>query len=384
MILDTIYKKSKTGAIVYCKIETINDQIIVETGQVGTTSPISHVTTCKPKNTGKTNTTTGSEQAKLEALAKHAKKIKSGYVLDKSGETNVRLPMKVKSIQDQWKNVIYPCISTPKLNGVNGTYRLENGKLNLYSRGGDIRPEIPHLTPRIISIMSSLKVNEINVELYKHGEHLQDLSSAVTKTNNLSSKLEAHIFDIVTKDDYEARRNAMLYWQARSYPDMINFLIGIICNNQQDIEKHYEECIVKGFEGTVIKNYNGLYQHNIRSSDQFKYKKALDAEYQTIGYNIDKHGHPVWECVCNITPQELEDQHRELTASQGKKLIKLHTFNVKMKGTASERLTMAAIADTLVGQWMKIEYETLSKDNKPLKPVGIAWRKCDIDGNPIE
>ncbi len=361
LILPTMYKKSKTGKVVYCNIIAEEDVTIVETGQVGTDKPTFHQTFCKPKNIGKSNETSGSEQAIAEAIAKAIKKLKSGYVLNPSGETNVRLPMKVKTIQNQWKNVVYPCISTPKLNGVNGTYRLEDGKLNLYSRGGDIRPEIKHLTPRIISIMSSLKVDEINVELYKHGEHLQDLSSAVTKTNDLSSKLEAHIFDIVTENDYETRHNTMLYWQARSYPDMINLLTGVICYNQQDIEDHYNECINEGFEGTVVKNYTGLYKHNERSSDQFKYKKALDAEYKVTGYNLDKHGHPVWICTTGE-----------------------HEFKVKKKGTAEDRLYEASIADKYIGHWLKIEYETLSKDNKPLKPVGIAWRACDADGNPIE
>ena len=387
MTLNTIYKKSKTGAVVYCTISTKDEVITVETGQVGTESPTFHKTICEQKNEGKANETSGSAQAKKEALAKHTKKIKGGYVLEESGETDVRLPMKVKVIEDQWKNVIYPCISTPKLNGVNGTYRLEANGLNLYSRGGDSRPEIPHLTPRIINIMSNMKVKEINVEIYKHGEHLQDLSSAVTKSNELSKQLEAHIFDYwdpIKDPDYKLRREFMLEWESKNGMHQIYFLNGIVCNNQFDIEKHYEECMEKGFEGTVVKNYIGKYTHNERSSNQFKYKKALDAEYQTTGYNIDKHGHPVWECICNITPEELDNQCRELSDREAKKLIKLHTFSVKKKGTAPERLADAAIADTLVGQWLKISYETLSKDLKPLKPIGESWRKCNKQGEPLE
>ncbi|MCD6434867.1 MAG: hypothetical protein J7L15_00540, partial [Clostridiales bacterium] len=80
-----------------------------------------------------------------------------------------------------------------------------------------------------------------------------------------------------------------------------------------------------------------------------------------IGYNIDKHSHPVWICTTGE-----------------------HEFKVKKKGTSADRLCEASIADKYIGQWLKIEYETLSKDNKPLKPVGIAWRSCDADGNPTE
>jgi len=367
-VLETIYKKAKTGKIVYTRISHDYDQIIVETGQVGTSNPIFHYTICKPKNVGKSNETSGSEQAELEAIAKHAKKIKSGYVLDPSGETDVRLPMKVKTIQDQWNNIVYPCISTPKLNGVNGTYRLKNGKLNLTSRGGDPRPEIPHLTPKIIHMMIQLETNEINVELYLHGQHLQDLSSAVTKTNELSSKLQAGIFDIAdTTLDYILRRDIMIDIESMTDISDIYFLNGVTCYDKADIENHYNRCIDEGLEGTVVKNYTGLYKHNERSSDQFKYKKALDAEYIIIGYKLDKHNHAVFECYTD-----------HLLGSKGT------TFKVKMKGTNPERLKVTSEADKYIGKWMKIEYETLSKDNKPLKPVGIAFRECDTNGNPIE
>ena len=362
LILPTMYKKSKTGAIVYCNIVAEEEVTIVETGQVGTNKPTFHQTFCKPKNVGKANETSGSEQAIAEANAKQAKKLKSGYVLDPSGKTNIKLPMKVKTIQDQWKNVIYPCISTPKYNGVNGTYRLEDGKLNLYSRGGDIRPEIPHLNRDILLAMDLLNSKELNVELYIHGEHLQDLSSAVTKTNKLSSKLQAYIFDIADSNEiYKQRLDKLTNASKILLSKNIKFVVGMICEKQDDIEFYYNECIDNELEGTVVKNYNGYYQHGTRSSDQFKYKKALDAEYKVIGYNIDKHKHPVW--ICEIGE---------------------HTFKVKKKGTAEDRLYEASIADKYIGHWLKIEYETLSKDNKPLKPVGIAWRACDTDGNPIE
>ncbi len=384
MNLPTLYKITKTGAIQVCFISTDNETMIVEFGQLNGKMQVS-TTLCKPKNEGKSNETSGSEQAILEAEAKHKKKIKSGYVLDPSGKSTVKLPMKVKVIQDQWKNVEYPCISTPKYNGVNGTYRLEDGKLNLYSRGGDIRPEIPHLNTDILDALELLDSKEINVELYKHGEHLQDLSSAVTKTNELSSLLQAYIFDISDSNEiYKQRLNKLVYASKTFSSKNVKFVTGMICNKQDDIEFFYNECIDNELEGTVVKNYKGLYKHNERSSDQFKYKKALDAEYITIGYNLDKHNHPVWTCLCNISIKDFNEQCNTLIGSKLTKFIKLHTFSVKKKGTADQRLMEANFANKYLGRWLKVEYETLSKDSKPLKPVGITWRTCDADGNPIE
>lgn len=361
MNLEPLYKKTKTGAIQVCNISIEDDMFSVEFGQLDGKMQTQH-TTCKPKNVGRANETSGAEQALSEAKAKHAKKIKSGYVLDESGESNIKLPMKVKVIQSQWKNIEYPCVSTPKLNGVNGTYRLENDKLNLYSRGGDIRPEIPHLEGHIRQILSLLETNEINVELYKHGEHLQDISSAVTKTNELSTLLKAYVFDFVDDGvDYEKRREKMMIASHSINRHYVSLLTGKICHTREDIERDYEDCMDLGLEGTVVKNLKGLYKHNERSSDQFKYKKALDAEFKVVGYEIDKNNHPVFICETNDK-----------------------TFKVKPKGTDEKRLQMAKDADSYIGEWLKIEYETLSKDEIPLKPVGLTFRQCDADGNPIE
>lgn len=366
--LKTLYKPTKTGAIQVCIISYENDRMFVKFGQLGGTMQ-SKETICTGKNIGKTNETTGTDQAKLEAIAKHTKKIKGGYSLDKTAPVTVRLPMKVKV----WEASRFKpgFISTPKLNGINGIYRLSNNELTLWSRGGDRYPDISHLETPIKAIMKSSKSLELNVELYIHGEHLQDITSAVKKPKDLSTKLEAAIFDICdNKKEYKHRRNVMLE-TASIFEDTeyISFMTGIRCETLKDIELHYDCCVNNGLEGTVIKDPEGLYQHNIRSSFQWKYKKAQDEEFQVVGYQLDKNYHAVYTC------------------NAGEKGVE---FEVKRKGTNEERLSDAAIAELRIGQWLKVEYEIRSKPRpgftlgKPLKPVGLTFRKCTIDGKPLD
>lgn len=382
--LTPLYKKTKTGATQVCNISVENDKFTVEFGQLNG-SLQRKTTTCYPTNVGRANERSAESQASFEADAKWKSKVKSGYSEDINCTSEVMLPMKVKVIQDQWKNVKYPCISTPKLNGVNGLYKREE-KLNLYSRGGELFHPIPHIEDDILKIMDETGYTEINVELYIDDTHLQDITSAVKKPKELSLQLEAAIFDIADNPArYLERRSKLIEIEEKGdYSTAVSFLIGVECNNREEVEEHYNQCMALGLEGTVVKNFDGMYQHNTRSSDQFKYKKALDAEYQVVGHNIDKNGHAVWTCVCNIDFKELEDKVNHSTDKEARRLLKLHTFSVKRKGTAEERLAEAAIADTKNLQWLKIEYETLSKDNKPLKPVGIVFRNCDAQGNPLE
>ncbi|MCF6330993.1 MAG: hypothetical protein L3I99_05540 [Sulfurimonas sp.] len=359
--LDLLYKTTKTGAIQTYLVEYLSGTIIVTQGQLNGKTQ-SYVTICGPKNIGKSNETTSSEQAKLEAYSKWNKKIKSGYSKDESAPQTVSLPMKVKT----WNNKNIPSgqlYSTPKLNGINGTYKLENGTLNLYSRGGELFPPIPHLEKKVLKMMSMLHSSELNGELYIHDTHLQDIASAVEKTNSLSSRLEFAIFDICDSNDvYSVRRDRMkLLVEWVSEERFATPLVGMPVSSEEEIEAHYNECVNKRLEGTVIKHESAMYEHNFRSNLMWKYKKAQDAEFLIVGHNRDKSGHPVFICNTNTSPPL--------------------TFKVKQKGTNKERLAIQA--DSWHGCWLKIEFETYSKDMKPLKPVGLHLRDCDINGRPL-
>lgn len=369
MQLPRLYKITKTGATQVCDISTNGDIITVTFGQLDGKMQ-SKNTQAFPKNVGKSNETTGEQQAILEANAKYAAKIKEGYVenIDKTSVPSVKLPMKVKVYQDQIKNIKFPCISTPKYNGVNGLY-VKNDTLELYSRGGEIYPEIKHLTNQVISLLKSLDTTELNGELYIPGFHLQDITSAVRKTNKNSSKIKFMLFDLPAVNKPYTERKVLLdktiellnEWREQGTCDI--FVVQQkLCNSFEDIEKHYTECMSQGLEGTVIKNLDGLYTYNVRSSDQFKYKKALDAEYEVVGFEIDKNGHAVYQCATKLK----------------------QIFKVKRKGSNAERTLDTSLADQNIGKWLTIEYETLSKDGIPLKPVGLNFRKCDEQGNPVE
>lgn len=359
--LPTLYKKTKTGATQVCDISYLDDYFYVTFGQLNGKMQV-NPTLCSPKNTGRSNATTASQQAKLEAEAKWKQKVKSGYAESVEEPSSVQLPQKVKVYQDNIKNITFPCYSTPKLNGVNGTYwLLDDGSLQLTSRGGDDYPPIPHLEAEIKHLMELLDTTCLNGELYIHGEHLQDITSAVKKPKALSKQLEFAVFEApLIATSYKTRRDNLITAMADDLLQDVTRLAGVECNSFEDIEDHYNQCMSGNLEGTVIYLPDAPYQFNTRSSYVFKYKKALDAEYKVVSYELDKKGNPT--LVCEATSK---------------------TFKVRPKGTAEERKIILSNIDSYIGQWYKIEYETLSKDGVPLKPVGIGLRDCDIHGNPL-
>ena len=360
--MTTLYKRNKNGSIQQWSIHTLpNGQFEVVYGQVNGAMQ-SQVTQCEPKNLGRANATTPEQQAQFEVDALIAKKLKSGYVYEPNETSSVMTPMKVKSYQQQLHNVKFPCFSAAKLDGVNAIYKRVDGKLIIYSRGGEVYPPIPHLESLVHQAMDAFNSNELNGELYIHGEYLQDIQSAVKKPNQLSPKLSFCIFDIADSIE-EFYERAMIMHKYYNFDTTINSTVSVIynvtCLSMKDIEQHYTECTDFGYEGTVIKNQSALYEHNVRSSDMFKYKKAQSAEFRILSYELDKHGSPVFTLQC--------------TAGE-----------FKAKPIGSREFWKLFNPSEYIGNWAMVEYETLSKSGIPLKPIFISLRTCDADGNPKE
>lgn len=355
-----LYKKDTKGKIRFLNIYTEEGYLIQQSGLLDG-KVVSHKKECKPKNVGKVNETTSQQQAELEAQALITKKLKSGYSYSKETLSEVLLPMKVNIYQDHKSKVSKDAYYSPKLNGVNGEFRLENDELVLLSRGGNKYPMLEHLRESVTEYLKGINETSINVELYKHGWHLQDITAAVKKhkpdTHDFpSSKIEAHIFDIPSnKNIYESRIQLI-----HSYPILPGIYI-VPVYKLVDIESFFNKCIGYGYEGIVIHNPKGLYKYNTRSLDVFKYKKALDGEYKIKDYILDVKGNPTF--ICDVPD--------------------CGEVKVRPKGTQSDREIMLNNIDKYIGSWYKIEYESLSKDGIPTKPVGIGLRDCDIHGNPI-
>ena len=82
MKLPTLYKQTTTGAVQTWQIIVDGNKYRTVSGQKDGKKVQNKWTVCEPKNVGKANATTGEEQAIKEAVAKHDKKLESGYHLN--------------------------------------------------------------------------------------------------------------------------------------------------------------------------------------------------------------------------------------------------------------------------------------------------------------
>ena len=139
----------------------------------------------------------------------------------------------------------------------------------------------------------------------------------------------------------------------------IKLIPAVLRYTHEELDKSQENAVNAGYEGTVIKNANALYEHNVRSSNMFKYKKTLSAEFLISNYNLDKNGLPVFVMKCDAGE-----------------------FKAKPIGT--KEYWSQQIPVTYIGQYATCEYEVFSKSGIPQKGVFISTRECDNNGNPLE
>lgn len=354
LVLPNLYKTTKTGATQVLQISVHNETIKVMYGQLNGKMQ-EQITTCTPKNVGKLNETTAQQQAELEAKAKWEKKIKEGYLQSIQKAPTINLPMKIHSYKEFKHKIKFPCWVSPKLNGVNAEYRLFP-EPQVLSRGGEQYQYVESRDKLIFDQMKKHNISSLNGEIYLHGHHLQDIMSAVKKPSQDKLQPQFWAFDAPNENgDYDTR-------MLQAATCATNTVSRTLARSHEEIYEAHKIYLSMGYEGTVVRNIDAQYLYNTRSYDVLKLKDVQDAEFKIISHNIDKNGHPVFTCITQSGSE----------------------FSVKPKGNNSDRLDIARNINEYIGEWYKVEYEMLSKDGIPLKPVGIALRNCNNYGEPLQ
>jgi DNA ligase-1 len=121
------------------------------------------------------------------------------------------------------------------------------------------------------------------------------------------------------------------------------------------MREFHAEMVRAEYEGTIIRNAEGLYRCDYRSADLQKYKDFIDEEFEIIGgkEGIGKdEGAVTFICL----------------TEEGK------PFDCRPRGTYEQRQEWWKKLGSLLGKKLTVRYQTRSDDNIPIFPVGIAIR----------
>ena len=386
MVLETLYKRAKTGKIQYWQIEVVEASpanygwgIIKTSGQIGTENPIVHrETITQGKNIGKSNETTPHEQAISQAQSDWLKKHDEGYKTaqdlnwdssvdltltewleatlpqfntDASGNAKPMLATDWKKI----KKIDYPVLVQPKLDGVRCLMIVSatdqkggTSSVRYLSRSGKDYSTLNHITA---SCNFPVGDYVLDGEIYSDELTFQEIIAAVKKQRPESLKLKFKAYDIVSNDKQDERcSQTKRIVEAINSPE-IQLVPTFLACDETDVKGFHDRWVQQGYEGAMIRLLHGTYTPGQRSRDLLKVKEFDETEYPFLR----------WE-----TGQREEDLLAVLEANLQKE------FRAKMIGTAEEKVKLRNYACNT--GMITIKHFGFTEDGLPRFPIGKAFR----------
>ena len=283
----TLYKLNKRGKLQMWRIYTTGNQFStedwIENGKVKMGKP----TTCKPKNVGRSNATTGDEQAELEARAKVTKKLNQGGYVEDRDDASMYARYWQPMLADV-RDPEFPCWVQPKLDGGRCCYRDGDGK----TREGKDYYTIAHITEEVKKVFPDAYM--VDGELYNHELHddFNKIMSLIKKQKPTEGELaeakqavQYWVYDILdSEDDKSTATERIEKLREVDEDSLVSIFIvpSVWVTNQQELDDAHADNLENGFEGSMIRLPKGKYKRAGRSADLLKFKNFDDDEFEIL------------------------------------------------------------------------------------------------------
>jgi DNA ligase-1 len=364
MKLQTIYKKTKTGATQEWTIEVEGNKYRTHSGQVGGVITTNEWTVVYGKNVGKANGTTDEEQALKEAEAKRTKKLESGYFEDITNINQKQYfePMLASKWEDSKDKIQYPIYSQPKLDGI----RCIVTKDGMFSRNGKPILSAPHILQELHTHFKIYPNMIFDGELYadKFANDFNKIVSLVKKTKPTKEDLaeskkniEYHIYDLPSVDDVFRIRYRKLC--DLKLPKCCVRVVTHTVGSEDELMDAYGQYVDAGYEGQMLR-LDSKYE-NKRSKSLLKHKSFIDEEFEILDI-VEGEGNRSGTAGYMV-----------FNTREGKR------FKSNVKGTWEETAEMLKNKKDLIGKQATIKYFNLTPDGIPRFPFVI-----NIDRNSYE
>lgn len=361
--------KPKQWAVSVFSYENYSE-IVVDHGFVGGKIVSSSRKLAVGKNIGKSNETTHSEQAILEAQSLTRQKIDEQYVVNIEdivgpSAASVPLPMLAHEFTKRKKYLKYPCFVQPKLNGVRCLIVKKDGKCRAYSRGGKEYLAIQHILDECNTLFDEGDI--FDGEIFSKDLTFQQIVTAIKNEEEHDDNLvhlKYWVYDYVSNLNYSDRFAIIcdrLNAKSRASDSSIVITPTFLIENEQEIFTKHMLFVSHSYEGTMIRNDIGAYELKHRSNNLLKYKDFLEKEFEIVG-GEESDGTSKGQCVfvCRLSPTDER------------------TFKVRCIGPNEIREHQWNNLKSYIGRWVTVKYQTESDDGIPIFPVGIIVRDGSV------
>lgn len=307
------------------------------------------------KSIGRANETTHYTQALLEAESKWKKQCDKGYGTDPKPQ-KVFLPMLAQRYDKHPNKLKFPCYIQSKMDGCRSTLSLENGKPVFRSRMGKKFKVLQHLEKTILPYLTFNPNIILDGELFSEKLTFQEITSAIKRDypNSLTKNIEFWYYDCYltnkVNSTFKDRWNTLQTLDVLGFVKVETYEI----TKKSEIASHHSQFLTDGYEGSILRNANGIYKVNGRSYDLLKVKDFMDEEFEIVGAKKDKNGEVVFTCVTlDETP-----------------------FDCKPDGCHEDRVKMWIDRAKHIGQDLTVRFFEWTTSDKPVPrfPVGTGIR----------
>lgn len=401
MLLVELFGKDKGGKYkVWAIATTESGDLTIAHGQEGGKMTVK-MEKVKPKNVGRANETTPEQQADLEAQGRIKKQVDKGYRETKEELDNLPvLPMLAGDYNKIGHRINYEkgVYLSDKLDGVRLMAKCNaDGVITLESRTGQPY-DLPHIVEELKGIMQPGDI--LDGEAYLHGYLLQDITSAVKRTDTqkkldaaqkkyqkaelgsdafgaasqeleealliheLRPKLQFVVFAVIESEtvsqDMPFSEVVIETYGYRNYRardnEFIKFIHYEMAYSEAEMKVAHKVAVARGFEGIMIRNADGVNESGKRSADLQKYKEFVDSEFLILDVEPAK-----YEGSTFLVQNDLNEE----------------TFSVTL-GSMAQRAEFLANKELYIGKLITVKYQARFKDTLlPQFPTGAAIRDYD-------
>lgn len=246
-----------------------------------------------------------------------------------------------------------PFIVQPKYDGVRcRAIQLPNENFILLSSEENVIFSVPHINQALKD--QRLKNVELDGELYHHGMSFEEITSRTSRTVNIHNdfrQIQFHIFDIVENESQLQRTIDLERLHLREPLIKSPYWL---CESLDSIMKVYNEILVCGYEGIIVRHINAPYVRK-RSTLVMKFKPKQEDIYRIKGWKeeIDIYGNS-------------KGQLGALICDSGDG----NEFSVGTGFTEEARRSLWDRREELVGKSCKVAYQHITSGNRvPRFPI---------------
>jgi hypothetical protein len=321
------------------------------------------------KNLGKKNETTPYEQAVSEAESRYRKKFKKGYGteiptdLTKADCNLLGLPhpMRAYPLKDV-KKVEFKegeTYAQPKFDGHRAIVTRQDGRLLMYSRGGDEITTMGHILEYLEDRVAEGEF--LDGELYLHGELLQDIGSFIKKYRpGISEKIVLYVYDTILDVSYTQRYKILRIKLADSDGPVYLSPTRTV-GSMEEALAFRDEMIADGYEGAMLRCPDNGYEPKKKSRTLIKLKTFDDSEH-TIVDVVEGKDRIVNDVCLKVACFKCETPEGMI-------------FEVTAMGDMYEKDRTWHNREEFIGKMLTVKHSGYTKSKKPWHPVAFRLRE---------